>query len=244
MAVVAVAIVLRYALDPWLSEVGVPYITFYPAILLATFLGGLGPGLTSLALCTLVAWYIFLPPAFTFELSPQQVFSLVLFVVLGGFDVLLITLLNSALDRIVTHEANIRTLIDAAPNGIVVVDGQGDITLVNPAAEKMLGYSQAQLFGQKIEILVPEPKRNGHGKLREDYMRARSSDQWDLAVIFKPNARTARHFPSRSISRLSRAQAGRASWLPWSTSPSGSRRKTASGYSSVNSGIGHKISSA
>jgi PAS domain S-box-containing protein len=195
VAVVAVAIVLRYALDPWLSEVGVPYITFYPAILLATFLGGLGPGLTSLALCTLVAWYIFLPPAFTFELSPQQVFSLVLFVVLGGFDVLLITLLNSALDRIVTHEANIRTLIDAAPNGIVVVDGQGDITLVNPAAEKMFGYTQAQLFGQKIEILVPEPKRNGHGKLREDYMRAPVQRPMGLGRDFQAECKDGTAFP-------------------------------------------------
>jgi PAS domain S-box-containing protein len=61
-------------------------------------------------------------------------------------DLILVSLLNAALDRIVTQEANLRTLIDAAPNGILVVNQDGAITLVNPNAEKMFGYTREQLL--------------------------------------------------------------------------------------------------
>lgn len=172
VVVAGFAVLLRGSLDPALSAVGVPYITFYPAILVAALVGGFGAGLITLVLCSLAAWYLFLPPYFSFELSPQQVFSLLLFVVLGGLDLILVSLLNAALDRIVTQEANLRTLIDAAPNGIVVVNQDGAITLVNPNAEKMFGYTRQQLIGQPIEILVPHASRIAHDKLRQTYMQA------------------------------------------------------------------------
>src|SRR5690348_14623574 len=56
VGIVVAAVVLRYTLNPWLSAVGVPYLTFYPAVILATFLGGLGPGLITLTLCAIAAW--------------------------------------------------------------------------------------------------------------------------------------------------------------------------------------------
>jgi PAS domain-containing protein len=146
VAVASIAVLLRWSLDPVLSAVGVPYITFYPAILVAALLGGFGAGLLALVLCSLSAWYLFLTPSFSFELSSEQVFSLLLFIALGGLDLILVSLLNAALDRIVTQEANLRTLIDAAPNGILVVNQDGAITLVNPNAEKMFGYTREQLL--------------------------------------------------------------------------------------------------
>jgi len=53
-------------------------------------------------------------------------------------------------------------LVDAAPDGIVVVDERGVIVLVNAEADRMFGYPRDALLGQLIEVLVPIPARARH----------------------------------------------------------------------------------
>ena len=55
-----------------------------------------------------------------------------------------------------------RELIDAAPDGIVVVDHDGKIVLVNIQAENMFGYQRSDLVGQRIEMLIPTRFRPNH----------------------------------------------------------------------------------
>lgn len=57
----------------------------------------------------------------------------------------------------------------AAPNGIVLVDAEGAIRDLNPAAERMFGYDRDQLLGQRVEILVPVRSRPAHRDQREEY---------------------------------------------------------------------------
>jgi K+-sensing histidine kinase KdpD len=56
------AFALRYALDDWLPP-GVPFITFFPAVILAAFFAGLWPTVLLTFLSALTAWYFFLPPS-------------------------------------------------------------------------------------------------------------------------------------------------------------------------------------
>jgi PAS domain S-box-containing protein len=53
-------------------------------------------------------------------------------------------------------------LLDAAPDGIVVCDGNGVLVLVNSAAERMFGYAHGELPGEPIELLIPEHVRPRH----------------------------------------------------------------------------------
>ncbi len=46
-------------------------------------------------------------------------------------------------------------VIESVPNGIVLVDRSGAITLVNAPAEKMFGFGRQELIGQPVEILLP-----------------------------------------------------------------------------------------
>jgi two-component system sensor kinase FixL len=55
-----------------------------------------------------------------------------------------------------------RLVVEASPNGIVLVNAQGHIVLVNARAEKMFGYGREELIGQGIELLVPERFRSEH----------------------------------------------------------------------------------
>src|ERR1700745_2164296 len=66
-------------------------------------------------------------------------------------------------------ENRYRRLLEAAPDGIVEVDGSGRIVLLNSQAEKMFGYRREELLGKSIEVLMPERLRGRHPAHRERY---------------------------------------------------------------------------
>jgi PAS domain S-box-containing protein len=68
-------------------------------------------------------------------------------------------------------ERRVRELLEAAPDGILEIDDQGRIVLVNAAAEKLSGYSRSELLGQPMEILVPETLRGRHAGHRAAYWK-------------------------------------------------------------------------
>ena len=55
-----------------------------------------------------------------------------------------------------------RTLFEAAPDGIVVIDERGIIEAFNPAAEVLFGRAAEDMRGQSVAVLMPEPDRSRH----------------------------------------------------------------------------------
>jgi PAS domain S-box-containing protein len=55
-----------------------------------------------------------------------------------------------------------RLVVEASPAGIVLVDAQGQIVLVNARAENLFGYGREELIGQPIQLLVPDWFRGEH----------------------------------------------------------------------------------
>jgi PAS domain S-box-containing protein len=60
-------------------------------------------------------------------------------------------------------------LLDSAPDAMVIVGQDGAIRFANTQAEVMFGYARVELIGQRLEILIPDRFRPGHGTYLERY---------------------------------------------------------------------------
>jgi PAS domain S-box-containing protein len=66
-------------------------------------------------------------------------------------------------------EGKFRGLLEAAPEAVVIVNDKGEICIVNSQAEELFGYERGELYGQKVEMLVPERFRKSHASHRKGY---------------------------------------------------------------------------
>jgi two-component system sensor histidine kinase/response regulator len=69
-------------------------------------------------------------------------------------------------------DARFRLAVEAAPNGMVMVDPDGTIVLANSQVEKLFGYPAAELLGQPVEVLVPGRLRGPHPGYRASFVAA------------------------------------------------------------------------
>jgi PAS domain S-box-containing protein len=76
---------------------------------------------------------------------------------------------NVALQRREESESTVRALFQAAAQAILIVDQHGRVVMANPATDKIFGYSENELIGQSIELLVPEAARGRHVAHRTGY---------------------------------------------------------------------------
>jgi PAS domain S-box-containing protein len=63
-------------------------------------------------------------------------------------------------------EEQFRSLLEAAPDAMVIVDESGTITLVNAQTEAIFGYARSELIGKPVEMLIPERYRGQHPRHR------------------------------------------------------------------------------
>jgi len=67
-------------------------------------------------------------------------------------------------------EERFRQVIEGAPNGMVMMNSDGRIVMVNTQIEKSFGYSRDELIGQSIEMLVPARFRDHHPSYRNGFL--------------------------------------------------------------------------
>ncbi|MBN1586453.1 MAG: PAS domain S-box protein [Candidatus Omnitrophica bacterium] len=76
------------------------------------------------------------------------------------------------MERITEHkqtDEHFRLAVESSPSGMVMINEEGQMVLVNSEAEKLFGYRRDELLGRPVEILVPEASRGKHPEFVRKY---------------------------------------------------------------------------
>lgn len=68
-------------------------------------------------------------------------------------------------------EARIAGIVSAYTNAVITIDARGTIDFVNPATLSMFGYTEAELLGQNVKVLMPHPHAVAHDNYLQNYHR-------------------------------------------------------------------------
>lgn len=65
--------------------------------------------------------------------------------------------------------ARLRVVLETDPDAIIVIDEQGLMESFSPAAIRLFGYSEAEVIGKNVKMLMPSPYRESHDRYLERY---------------------------------------------------------------------------
>jgi two-component system sensor kinase FixL len=172
VALVAAAIVLRFGLSPYLDDQS-RFLFFVPAVLIASGLGGLGPGLVATGL-SLVAVFALIPKPATWsstDIIGGLAFAMIgIGAALGGryfYEARGKAAISTATAQ--AREAHLRSILDTVPEAMIVIDDKGLMHSFSSAAERMFGYSASEVVGQNVKLLMPSPYRENHDAYIDRY---------------------------------------------------------------------------
>ncbi len=92
-------------------------------------------------------------------------------------------------------EERFRSLIEASHDAIVIANGQGEILLVNRAAEKMFGYREGEIKGNSLTMLMPERYQERHGAGMKSVIATGVSHYLGKSFEFEGKRKDGSEFP-------------------------------------------------
>lgn len=173
LALVLLTLIVQYLLIDLLDGRAL-FILFAPAMMLASIVGGFGPGLTSVV-ASVASAYVLLSIAPSQGGDPWHGLALLAAVGLG--IALVGEILQSAYsemahaERELRHrEAHLTSILDTVPDATVVIDSRGTMLSFNAAAVRQFGYSEAEVVGRNVRLLMPEPYQSEHDHYISRYL--------------------------------------------------------------------------
>lgn len=185
---IAPLLVTLAALVQWaLLGARTPFILLLPTIMAVAWYGGLGPGLLATAVGALEAAFLFFDPRLSLQVNnARALFALAVFGLLGTAISMLCERLQQSerarrqaeeralletKDSLRDREGRLQAILNTAADAIITIDHRGLIQSVNAAAERMFGYTAAEMIGQNVSLLMPSPYREGHDGYLARYLQ-------------------------------------------------------------------------
>ncbi|MCK0510990.1 hybrid sensor histidine kinase/response regulator [Aromatoleum buckelii] len=153
VAAVAIASAGRWLLDPWLGG-NLPFFTFYFALLVAAWYGGLKPGLTAVVLGLAIGIYFFAPPRLAWPVdSIINRFDALRFALIGVCLAGICESLHRYRRRAEQREDVLRVTLASVGDGVITTDPEGQVRYLNPVAEALTGWRVAEARGAALETV-------------------------------------------------------------------------------------------
>ena len=167
LGAVLLATLARWAISGLVDDRN-PFTTYYPAVVVATLLGGFWLGTLTAIVSAIVAWWMFMPPAFGLAFDESQITAIVIFILVCLLLVAVVTALKAAVDLLLVEieqrrEAHLAVgqlglLVENSDDAIITKDLDGVITSWNKGAERIFGYAADEMIGKPVSLLIPEDR--------------------------------------------------------------------------------------
>ncbi len=69
-------------------------------------------------------------------------------------------------------EAKLNSILKNVVDGFIMIDEVGMIESFNPAAESIFQYSQNEVIGKNVKMLMPEPYHSQHDQYLVNYLKS------------------------------------------------------------------------
>jgi two-component system sensor kinase FixL len=146
------------------------FLLFTTVVVTAGLLGGFGPGLVATALGLAAGMAIGAYGAPTPLLSPYIFAAVGVLASVGGEWAYRARRRGVEATRaLAAREAQLRLIYDTAPDALIVIDEQGTMQSFSAGAERMFGWSAAEVLGRNVKMLMPSPFRQEHDGYLQRY---------------------------------------------------------------------------
>ncbi len=105
------------------------------------------------------------------------------------------TELTAQRERLHETEQFFRSVLELAPDGLMVVDPNGVIRLASARCEPLFGYTRDEIIGQPVEMLVPQEVSPTHAALREQFHRSPTAREMGAGRELRGRRKDGSEFP-------------------------------------------------
>jgi two-component system, LuxR family, sensor kinase FixL len=149
------------------------YIVLIPPVLIASAVGGWGPGLLATALGLAFGFYFADRPLGTDDLVQGLLFALVGVAICWSGAILhsLRRAATTSAEEAQARSAHLQSILDSIPDATIVINEGGIIQTFSAAAERLFGYAAADVVAKNVKTLMPSPYREDHDGYLQRYLR-------------------------------------------------------------------------
>jgi two-component system sensor kinase FixL len=97
--------------------------------------------------------------------------------------------------KVLAGEAHLRSILETVPDAMIVIDEQGLIISFSAAAERMFGYTEAELLGENVSTLMPSPDRERHDSYLQRYFATGERRIIGIGRVTTARRRDGANFP-------------------------------------------------
>ena len=172
-----------------------PYLLLIPSVLLAGGLGGGAPGLIATVIGLACA-------GFGGRIGPSPVWQAVTFAGIGLSVATFGEMLRASrrevalnIAAVEAREQRLQSILDTVPDAMVLIDGAGEIQAFSKTAERLFGYTAAEVRGRNVRMLMPSGYRDSHDGYLERYARTGEKRIIGIGRIVVAERRDGSTFP-------------------------------------------------
>ena len=142
-------------------------VIFVPVIVYAAFAGGAGPALFATVLCLGISGLFLGAELYK---SPGNLIDVAFFAVLGPILGYIGNRLLHETEDARYRQAQLQSILDTVPEAMIVIDEKGLMQSFSLTAERLFGWSAAEVIGKNVSMLMPSPYRQEHDGYLHRYL--------------------------------------------------------------------------